>query len=109
MQHNQNIPSAELDQWARNGMDALHRVMVDPEPSDEDRTKARMVLLLISQGTRRMSAETNRAAVAYKIAKENGIVTTVVEPVLKTLLPEMQPVNLLPEREAEPSSKKKRN
>lgn len=68
-----NIRSHEFDEMARLGMAAARRVLTEDRPTEADREKTKLSLKYSDLGTRRMSAETNRASLGYKIAKETGL------------------------------------
>lgn len=74
------ITTQELDQIARLGLDDL-RECFGIGATPEKRERAEMALRLLSQSTRRMSSETNRLAVAFKVAKSIGLADTeVIDP-----------------------------
>jgi len=79
------ITTAEFDELARLGFNAIRKCMLSDVVSEADRERAYMALKLADQGTRRMSAETNRAAVAFKIAKEIGANQKVMQPILRQI------------------------
>ena len=83
---NHHITTQEMDSIARIGLDDLRASLSSNPPEGADERAGRC-LAILSQSTRRMSAETNRAAVAFKIVKELGIVSQEAGEILKPLLP----------------------
>ncbi|WP_169239807.1 hypothetical protein [Candidatus Roseilinea sp. NK_OTU-006] len=63
-----NITSYELDDIARSGLDAL-RLAVDGAVDGSVLKRAELTLKLLGKSQSRMSAETNRMALAFRIAK----------------------------------------
>jgi hypothetical protein len=68
----QNITSRELDGLARRGFNALRKLVEGGESSKAEEISASATLKVLGHSSRRYGAETNRAAVAYKIIKETG-------------------------------------
>jgi len=67
-----NLRQSHFDEKALMGWNSFDKIFSDQELTERDREKAKLALTLASHGTRRMSAETNRAAVVHKIVKETG-------------------------------------
>lgn len=92
-----NITSRELDGLTRRGFAALRKLVEGGPTTKGDQVSATATLKLLGHGSRRYSAETNRAAVAYKIIKEtgreNGISFERLRPMIDTLVgpPQVEP------------------
>lgn len=67
----QIITTRECDAVARIGWDAIE-AMARGESTPAIEKRAEIGLKMLGQGTRRMSAETNRVAVAFKIARASN-------------------------------------
>lgn len=64
----------------------MRRILSDADPTDQDRERARLALKLTSEGTKRMSAETNRAEVAFKIMQTMGGDLKSMKPIVGNLI-----------------------
>lgn len=83
----QNLKTEELDDAARRGLRHLRAYFDDEKPSEEIAGKATMCLKTAGEGTRRMTAETSRISLAFRIAKTVGKPPEDMTPLLAPLLP----------------------
>jgi hypothetical protein len=85
-----NITSRELDGMARRGFEALRKVIEGEETTPTDDAAAAATLKMLGHGSQRYGAETNRAAVMYKVIKDTGAETGMgfdaLRPILNVLV-----------------------
>jgi hypothetical protein len=68
----QNITTQELDAIARLGLDDL-RACLNPNPPEGARDRADLSLKVLSHSNRRLSAETNRLSLGFRVARILGV------------------------------------
>lgn len=81
-----NITTHELDDIARLGLDDM-RECFSKSADESAKERAELALRILAQGTRRMSAETNRAAVGFKLAKGLGLPSEAMAPLWGHIVP----------------------
>jgi hypothetical protein len=80
------ITTQELDSIARLGLTDLRAIFAGEE-TDGTRDRADMALKLLRIGSGRFSAETNRMALAFRIAKACDVPADQVAPLWRQLAP----------------------